>query len=157
MVRHIILPFDFYDGLLHHHHVNFRLFLTVEISPKLPVNLLRAGRVFVFEPPPGVKANLLRTFSTIPTNRMNKVGQNMTQLWSRIMIGFHEFWWCTNVLLVVVFSMIIFSHWHASNFRLLMSGHACTSYWLGSILLYKNVWHMYHSAGLRSMSSTSPT
>lgn len=48
-----------------HPHPQFRLFLTMEITPRLPVNLLRAGRVFVFEPPPGVRANLLRTFSTV--------------------------------------------------------------------------------------------
>ncbi|KAI8505360.1 Cytoplasmic dynein 1 heavy chain 1 [Branchiostoma belcheri] len=53
-------------------HRDFRLFLTMEINPKVPVNLLRAGRVFVFEPPPGVKANLLGTFSTIPAARMCK-------------------------------------------------------------------------------------
>ncbi|XP_052274955.1 cytoplasmic dynein 1 heavy chain 1-like isoform X3 [Dreissena polymorpha] len=51
-------------------HPAFRLFLTMEINPKLPTNLLRAGRVFTFEPPPGVSANLLRTFSTIPATRM---------------------------------------------------------------------------------------
>ncbi|XP_014790579.2 cytoplasmic dynein 1 heavy chain 1 [Octopus bimaculoides] len=51
-------------------HTNFRLFLTMEINPKLPTNLLRAGRVFVFEPPPGIAANLLRTFSTVPATRM---------------------------------------------------------------------------------------
>ena len=54
-------------------HAGFRLFLTMEINPKLPVNLLRAGRTFVFEPAEGVKANLLRTFSVVPTTRMNKV------------------------------------------------------------------------------------
>ncbi|VEL14323.1 unnamed protein product [Protopolystoma xenopodis] len=36
-------------------HPGFRLFLTMEISPKIPVNLLRSGRVFTFEPPPGIK------------------------------------------------------------------------------------------------------
>ena len=46
-------------------HAGFRLFLTMEINPKVPVNLLRAGRIFVFEPPPGIRANLLRTFSTV--------------------------------------------------------------------------------------------
>lgn len=46
-------------------HAGFRLFLTMEINPKLPVNLLRAGRIVVFEPPPGIRANLLRTFSTV--------------------------------------------------------------------------------------------
>jgi len=48
-------------------HVSFRLFLTMEVNPKVPVNLLRAGRVFVFEPPPGVKANLLATFNRVAT------------------------------------------------------------------------------------------
>lgn len=41
--------------------------------PQVPVNLLRAGRIFVFEPPPGVKANMLRTFSSIPVARICKV------------------------------------------------------------------------------------
>ncbi|CAG10419.1 unnamed protein product, partial [Tetraodon nigroviridis] len=63
-----------------HPHACFRLFLTMEINPKskcfslyVPVNLLRAGRIFVFEPTPGVKANMLRTFSSIPVARMCKV------------------------------------------------------------------------------------
>jgi len=45
----------------------------VVVVLQLPVNLLRAGRVFVFEPPPGVRANLLRTFSTLPASRMSRV------------------------------------------------------------------------------------
>lgn len=52
-------------------------FLTVHLDnvfcAQVPVNLLRAGRIFVFEPPPGVKANMLRTFSSIPVSRMCKV------------------------------------------------------------------------------------
>lgn len=39
----------------------------------MPVNLLRCSRIFTFEPPPGVKASLLRTFSTVPAARMAKV------------------------------------------------------------------------------------
>ena len=35
-------------------HPNFRLFLTLEITPKIPVNLLRAGRIITFEPPDGL-------------------------------------------------------------------------------------------------------
>ena len=49
---------------------------------QVPVNLLRASRVFVFEPPPGVKANLLRTFSAVPATRMCKVSfvcQNLAE------------------------------------------------------------------------------
>lgn len=62
-------------------HASFRLFLTMEINPKLPVNLLRAGRVFVFEPPPGVRANLLRTFSTVPAARMCKAPNERARLY----------------------------------------------------------------------------
>lgn len=58
-------------------HERLALFLSSLIrylvSFQLPTNLLRAGRVFVFEPPPGVPANLMRTFSTVPAARMCKV------------------------------------------------------------------------------------
>jgi len=53
-------------------HPNFRLFLTLEVTPKIPVNLLRAGRILTFEPPDGIKANMLRTFNSISANRVNK-------------------------------------------------------------------------------------
>ncbi|RVE54307.1 hypothetical protein evm_001134 [Chilo suppressalis] len=62
-------------------HPSFRLFLTTEISPKLPVNLLRAGRVVVFEPPPGIRANLLRTFATVPAARMMKPPSERARLY----------------------------------------------------------------------------
>lgn len=62
-------------------HSGFRLFLTMEISPRVPVNLLRAGRIFVFEPPPGIRANLLRTFSTIPVARMMKQPSERARLY----------------------------------------------------------------------------
>ncbi|XP_019853431.1 PREDICTED: cytoplasmic dynein 1 heavy chain 1-like isoform X1 [Amphimedon queenslandica] len=51
-------------------HANFRLFLTMEINPKIPVNLLRTSQILTFEPPPGIKANLIRTFATVPVTRM---------------------------------------------------------------------------------------
>ncbi|XP_064484606.1 dynein heavy chain, cytoplasmic-like isoform X2 [Ornithodoros turicata] len=62
-------------------HPGFRLFLTLEVHPKVPVNLLRAGRVFVFEPPPGIRANLLRTFSTVPAQRMMKAPGERARLY----------------------------------------------------------------------------
>nr|XP_024214265.1 dynein heavy chain, cytoplasmic isoform X3 [Halyomorpha halys] len=62
-------------------HSGFRLFLTMEINPKVPVNLLRAGRIFVFEPPPGIRANLLRTFSTVPASRMMKQPSERARLY----------------------------------------------------------------------------
>ena len=59
----------------------FRLFLTMEINPKLPTNLLRAGRVFVFEPPPGIRANLLRTFSQVSAQRMMRAPNERARLY----------------------------------------------------------------------------
>lgn len=62
-------------------HTSFRLFLTMEINPKVPVNLLRAGRIFVYEPPPGIRANLLRTFSTVPASRMMRAPNERARLY----------------------------------------------------------------------------
>lgn len=62
-------------------HSGFRLFLTMEISPRVPVNLLRAGRIFVYEPPPGIRANLLRTFSTVPASRMMRAPSERARLY----------------------------------------------------------------------------
>ena len=59
----------------------FRLFLSMEINTKTPSNLLRLGRTFVIEPPPGIKANLLRTLSVIPTSRMNKQPNERSRLY----------------------------------------------------------------------------
>eukprot|EP01091_Cochliopodium_minus_P010435 TRINITY_DN2760_c1_g1_i1.p1 TRINITY_DN2760_c1_g1~~TRINITY_DN2760_c1_g1_i1.p1 ORF type:complete len:4604 (+),score=1553.39 TRINITY_DN2760_c1_g1_i1:76-13887(+) len=53
-------------------HHDFRLFLTSEIHPKLPANLLRQSRIFTFSPPPGVKASLLKNLNQIPALRMDK-------------------------------------------------------------------------------------
>lgn len=43
----------------------FRLFLTMEFSPKIPPNLIRLSRVYVFEPPSGIKASLQRSFAQL--------------------------------------------------------------------------------------------
>ncbi|QDS73112.1 Dynein heavy chain, cytoplasmic [Venturia effusa] len=39
-------------------HPDFRLFLCMETSPKIPVNLLRASRILMNEQPAGIKANM---------------------------------------------------------------------------------------------------
>lgn len=39
-------------------HPNFRLFLSMESSPRIPINLLRASRVLMYEQPAGVRANM---------------------------------------------------------------------------------------------------
>ena len=38
---------------------NFRLFLTMEFNPKIPANVLRISRKFVFELPSGIKHSLI--------------------------------------------------------------------------------------------------
>ncbi|KAJ5078911.1 intein-containing cytoplasmic dynein 1 heavy chain 1 precursor [Anaeramoeba ignava] len=50
----------------------FRLFMTSEFNPKLPVNFLRLCQIFVFEAPPGIKANLSHTFSLLSSKRVDK-------------------------------------------------------------------------------------
>lgn len=53
-------------------HNNFRLFLTMETNPKVPVNLLRMSRILMFEPPPGIKANLQESLRSIPPSRLQR-------------------------------------------------------------------------------------
>jgi len=60
---------------------SFRLFLTMEINPKIPNTVLRASHVFIFEPPSGIKAALLRSYgSTINEQRSNKVPVERSRL-----------------------------------------------------------------------------
>ncbi|TIC37063.1 hypothetical protein E3Q09_01001 [Wallemia mellicola] len=44
---------------------NFRLFLTMETNPLVPINILRQSRIIMNEPPPGIKANILETLRNI--------------------------------------------------------------------------------------------
>lgn len=62
-------------------HQNFRLFLTMDINPKIPINLLRSGRIFVYESPPGIKYNLLRVFNTLSPQRMGKLPVERSKLY----------------------------------------------------------------------------
>uniref|UniRef100_K3WUC5 Dynein heavy chain, cytoplasmic n=1 Tax=Globisporangium ultimum (strain ATCC 200006 / CBS 805.95 / DAOM BR144) TaxID=431595 RepID=K3WUC5_GLOUD len=62
-------------------HPNFRLFLTSEIHPNLPVNLLRMCDIFVFEPPSGMKLSMVRTLDTVSADRMNKTPAERARLY----------------------------------------------------------------------------
>lgn len=53
-------------------HRNFRLFLTMEANPSIPVNILRQSRLIMNEPPPGIKANLLDSLRSIGSVRLSK-------------------------------------------------------------------------------------
>jgi dynein heavy chain 1 len=46
-------------------HPQFRLFLSMESSPKIPVNLIRASRVLMYEQPAGVRANMKDSISSL--------------------------------------------------------------------------------------------
>lgn len=46
---------------------NFRLFLTMETNPLVPINILRQSRIVMNEPPPGIRANILETLRNIPS------------------------------------------------------------------------------------------
>lgn len=48
-------------------HADFRLFLSMEASNKIPVNLLRASRVLMYEQPAGVRANMKDSMSSLST------------------------------------------------------------------------------------------
>jgi dynein heavy chain 1 len=46
-------------------HDDFRLFLSMESSPKIPVNLIRASRSLVYEQPAGMRANIKDTLTVL--------------------------------------------------------------------------------------------
>ena len=46
-------------------HADFRLFLSMETSPKIPVNLLRSSRILMYEQPAGVRANMKDSLSSV--------------------------------------------------------------------------------------------
>jgi dynein heavy chain 1 len=46
-------------------HADFRLFLSMESSPKIPINLLRASRVLTYEQPAGIRANMKDSLSSL--------------------------------------------------------------------------------------------
>merc|ERR1719491_2329437 len=51
-------------------HPNFKLFLTMELNPKVPANLFRMSTVVIFEPPVGLKSALVRTFGSMSKERV---------------------------------------------------------------------------------------
>ncbi len=52
-------------------HPAFRMFLTMETVPSVPVSVLRQARILMNEPLPGVRANLLDTLMSIPEHRLH--------------------------------------------------------------------------------------
>lgn len=46
-------------------HADFRLFLSMESSPKIPANLIRASRMLKYEQPAGIRANMKDSLSSL--------------------------------------------------------------------------------------------
>lgn len=53
-------------------HRDFRLFLTCETNPVIPVDFLRASRILMNEPPPGLKAAILEMLRALPASRLQR-------------------------------------------------------------------------------------
>uniref|UniRef100_A0A7S1KLM8 Cytoplasmic dynein 2 heavy chain 1 n=1 Tax=Percolomonas cosmopolitus TaxID=63605 RepID=A0A7S1KLM8_9EUKA len=51
-------------SMLTERHNNFRLWLTTEVHDEFPIILLRESVKFTFEAPPGMKQNMMRTYSS---------------------------------------------------------------------------------------------
>jgi dynein cytoplasmic 1 heavy chain len=52
-------------------HDNFRLFMTMELNDRVPVNLLRMSHIIVYEPPIGLKSSLQRSFGSLSSARVD--------------------------------------------------------------------------------------
>eukprot|EP01083_Nonionella_stella_P073778 199703_1 len=62
-------------------HRKFRLFLTMEINPKVPATLLRKSYVVVFEPPAGIKSSLARTYHALSPLRVDRAPAERSRLY----------------------------------------------------------------------------
>ena len=66
-------------------HENYRLFLTCEgKNSSIPVSLLRSGEVIIAEASTGMKANILRFFSSIPLARIEKPPVERARLYALV-------------------------------------------------------------------------
>ena len=61
-------------------HPDFRIFITSEISPKLPTALLQMSDVIIAESPTGIKASLSRFFSSVASDRFGNNVRNRLYL-----------------------------------------------------------------------------
>ena len=53
-------------------NADFRVFISMETSPKIPVSLLRASRILMYEQPAGIRANMRDSLSTLSTRSVQR-------------------------------------------------------------------------------------
>jgi len=68
------------QALSNNTHPDFRMFITSEISPKLPAGLLRLCDIIVAGAPTGIQASMTRFFSSISKNRLENPVRNRLYL-----------------------------------------------------------------------------
>ncbi|KAF2719116.1 hypothetical protein K431DRAFT_286998 [Polychaeton citri CBS 116435] len=71
MIKNVHLAADWLQNLVKRidslrPHEDFRLFLSMETSPKISSGLLRASRVLMYEQPAGIRANMRDSLSSLP-------------------------------------------------------------------------------------------
>ncbi|KAI9209204.1 dynein heavy chain and region D6 of dynein motor-domain-containing protein, partial [Polychytrium aggregatum] len=66
-------------------HRDFRLWLTSMPTPKFPVTILQNGVKTTLEPPNGVKANLMRTYSTFNEDQLNSCAKTFE--WKKLLFA----------------------------------------------------------------------
>ena len=71
-------------------HRDFRLWLTSMPTPKFPVTILQNGVKSTIEPPNGIKANVLRTYSTFNEEYLASCGEKGPQ-WRKLLFALSLF------------------------------------------------------------------
>ena len=84
-------------------HKGFRLWLTTEAHDHFPSMLLRDSLKITFESPPGVKRNLLRTFSSWSPQYLKRGGKTRAQMM------FLLAWYPLQFIIFLTFSLVLLS------------------------------------------------